>query len=373
MRVLHFYKTYKPDSMGGVEQMIWHICDGAAARGIRSDVLTVSRNTSTVDLGSHLHHRAKVTIDIASSPFSVSAFHRYRELMRDADIVHYHFPWPFADMVHLTARTGKPSVVTYHSDIIRQKNLLKVYRPLMLRFLDSVTRIVATSPNYVDTSPVLQRYRDKVDVVPIGIDEAAYPRAADATLARWRREIGGKFFLFVGNLRYYKGLHLLLDALHGTRHRVVIVGAGPMERELKAQARRLGLEGQLLFTGASPDEDKIALLELCEALVFPSHLRSEAFGISLLEASLFGKPMVSMEIGTGTSFVNVNGETGFVVPLGDTPALRSALDTLANDPALAARFGAAARQRYKARFTADKMVDGYVEIYERVLREQRQA
>ncbi|RKT98790.1 glycosyl transferase family 1 [Burkholderia sp. Nafp2/4-1b] len=373
MRVLHFYKTYKPDSMGGVEQMIWHICDGVAARGIRSDVLTVSRNTSTVDLGSHLHHRAKVTIDIASSPFSVSAFRLYRELVRDADIVHYHFPWPFADMVHLSAGTGKPSVVTYHSDIIRQKNLLKVYRPLMLRFLDSVTRIVATSPNYVATSPVLQRFRDKVDVVPIGIDEAAYPRATEATLARWRREVGGKFFLFVGNLRYYKGLHLLLDALHGTGHRVVIVGAGPMEQELKAQARRLGVEGQLLFTGASPDEDKIALLELCEALVFPSHLRSEAFGISLLEASMFGKPMVSMEIGTGTSFVNVDGETGLVVPLGDTPALRNALDTLSNDAALAARFGAAARQRYEARFTADKMVDGYVEIYERVLRERRHA
>ena len=367
MRVLHFYKTYKPDSMGGVEQLIWHICDGASTRGIQSDVLTVSRDTSTYQLENHLHHRAKLTLSLASSPFSIEAFSKFRQLAKNTDLVHYHFPWPFMDLVHLVAGVSKPSVVTYHSDIVRQKNLLKLYRPLMMRFLGSVTRIVATSPNYVETSGVLQHFREKVDVVPIGIDESAYSAPSSELLRRWRDRAGERFFLFIGNLRYYKGLHDLLDALPNTPFKIIVVGAGPMERALKAQAARLGLLDRVDFAGVLPDVDKNALLSLCEALVFPSHLRSEAFGISLLEASLFGKPMISAEIGTGTSYVNVAEQTGIVVPPNNPVALRDAMTRIWNDKALAQQLGTAARARYERLFTADQMVESYIQIYENVM------
>ncbi len=115
-----------------------------------------------------------------------------------------------------------------------------------------------------------------------------------------RERAGEKFFLFVGNLRYYKGLHVLLDALEGTPFRAVLSGPAH-EQELRRQAARLNLT-QVDFVGPVGDEDKVALLTLCRALTFPSHLRSEAFGISLLEGAMFGKPMISTEIGTGTSY-----------------------------------------------------------------------
>lgn len=159
---------------------------------------------------------------------------------------------------------------------------------------------------------------------------------------------------------------MLLDALPGTDFRVVIIGSGPVERELRAQAERLKLTN-VDFVGPVGDDDKIALLTLCHALTFPSHLRSEAFGISLLEAAMFGKPMISTEIGTGTSYVNVDGETGLVVPASDPGALLGAMGRLWEDDALAAKLGQNGRQRFEAMFTAGKMVDAYVDLYRRLV------
>ncbi|MFC7631260.1 glycosyltransferase [Paraburkholderia humisilvae] len=348
--------------MGGVEELIGQICSGAARHGVTSDVLTVSDDTSTVDFGDHVHYRAKRNVEIASSAFSISAFKRFAELAARADVIHYHFPWPFADVVHFATRTGKPSIVTYHSDIVRQKILLQIYKPLRDRFLASVDRIVATSPNYLATSNVLQRFKDKVDIIPIGLDQKAYPPASTEKLKYWHERAGSKFFLFVGNLRYYKGLHILLDALHGTDFKTVIVGAGPVENKLREQAARLNLR-QVEFVGPVGDEDKVALLTLCHALAFPSHLRSEAFGISLLEGAMFGKALISAEIGTGTSYVNAAGVTGLVIPPNDAQALCAALTRLWMDDALTAQLGAAARQRFEHYFTADKMVESYVALY----------
>ncbi len=368
MHVLHFYKTYRPDSMGGVEELIAQVCSGAHKRGITSEVLTVSTDTTSVDFGDHVHHRAKVNLQIASSPFSIAAFQRFAELARRADVVHYHFPWPFMDVVHFATRCRKPSVVTYHADITRQKVLLQAYKPLQHLFLRDVDRIVATSPNYLETSPVLRQFKDKVDVIPIGLDESRYPLVDPERVAYWHNRVGSKFFLFVGNLRYYKGLHILLDALANTPMKVVIVGAGPVESELKAQAALLALGDRAMFVGAVPDEDKVALLSTCHALTFPSHLRAEAYGISLVEGAMFGKALISSDIGTGTSYVNVAGRTGLVVPPNDPAALRGAMTTLWNNPDLAATFGKHARERFEQNLTAGQMIDRYVDLYHQLSR-----
>jgi rhamnosyl/mannosyltransferase len=284
----------------------------------------------------------------------------------EADVVHYHFPWPFMDMAHFLARIDKPTVVTYHSDIVRQKALLKLYEPLKHRFLESVDTIVATSPNYLASSAVLDRYRDKTRVITFGLDKTSYPEPDQARLDHWRAQVGPKFFLFVGVLRYYKGLHILLDAVAGTDYPVVIVGAGPIEAELKAHAARLGLKS-VQFVGAVDDVDKAALLKLCYAVAFPSHLRSEAFGISLLEGAMYGKPMISSEIGTGTTYINVHGETGLVVPPSDHDALRAAMCKLWNDTQMAQEMGRRAEARYWQLFTSAQMADNYAHLYQELV------
>jgi glycosyltransferase involved in cell wall biosynthesis len=371
MRVLHFYKTYLPDSMGGIEQVIFQLSESGAQHGIDSKVLSLSADPSpsVMKVGQHEVHRARLDIQLASTGFSWSVFKQFREMAAEADVVNYHFPWPFMDVVHFASALNKPTVVTYHSDIIRQKNLLRLYRPLMSRFLASADRIVAASPNYLHTSDVLQKYLDKTRVITYGLNKAGYPQVDQERLNRWRQQLGDRFFLFVGVMRYYKGLHILLDALKDVNYPVVIVGAGPLEQELHAQATALGLRN-LHFLGRLCDEDKVALLQLSYAIVFPSHLRSEAFGISLLEGAMYGKPMISSEIGTGTSYINIHNETGLVVPPSNPLAFREAMRTLWEDPARAAAMGVKAEARYRQLFTADEMGRKWTELYQELLEEK---
>jgi O-antigen biosynthesis rhamnosyltransferase len=367
MRILHFYKTYLPDSPGGVQSVIYHLAEGSARRGHIVDVLFLGERASDPAMfDSHTIHRSKLDIEIASTGFSLSAFSRFSALASVADIVHYHFPWPFMDVVHFSARALKPTLVTYHSDIVRQRALLKLYNPLMRRFLGSVDSIVATSPNYLGSSDVLRGFKNKVSVIPIGIEGKSYPEATPEIMARWGAQFGDRFFLFIGVLRYYKGLHILLDALSAKSYPVVIVGSGPAERELRAHAERLKLSN-VHFLGMISEEDKVALLRLCYAIVFPSHLRSEAFGVTLLEGAMFGKPMISSEIGTGTSYINIDNETGLVVPPSDPEAFAKAMGYLLDHPNEAKRMGENAQARYKSLFTADIMVSRYLELYERLL------
>lgn len=142
MRVLHFYKTYLSETVGGIEQVIFQLCESSGSWGIDNHVLTLSSDPHppVVPFGGHVVHRARLDLQLASTGFSLSVFKQFRELAAEADVVNYHFPWPFMDLVHFLTGMNKPSVVTYHSDIIRQRVLLKLYRPLMGRFLHSVDR-----------------------------------------------------------------------------------------------------------------------------------------------------------------------------------------------------------------------------------------
>lgn len=368
MRVLHFFKTYLPDTVGGIEQVIYQLCESTRAFGVDGEVLTLSADRDPTELmvGTHKVHRARLDMQVASTGFSFSALGQLKCLARDADLVHYHFPWPFMDVAHFAARIDKPFLVSYHSDIVRQKYLLHLYRPLMRHFLSRAERIVVASPNYLESSEVLQGFRDKTQVIPYGLDEAACPQPSEARLEYWRSRLGTRFFLFVGVLRYYKGLHILLEAVAGTGYPLVIAGAGPMEQELRSQAAALGLDN-VHFVGRVDDEDKCALLQLCSTFVFPSHLRSEAFGISLLEAAMYGKPMISCEIGSGTSYINLHGETGLVVPPSNAPALREAMVELWGYPVRAAEMGQRAVERYRAFFTAERMGRQMAALYDELL------
>ncbi|MBU3549916.1 glycosyltransferase [Polynucleobacter sp. MWH-Berg-3C6] len=371
MKVLHFYKTCYPDSFGGVEQVIHQLAHGSAVLGVETTILSLTpkRDDRIIEVGGYKVVRCYSNFKLASTDFSLSAFWSFNELVKNADIVHYHFPWPFMDLVHLLLGIKKPSIVTYHSDIVKQKNLVKLYRPLKNKFLKSVGSIVATSPNYLETSDVLQFYRDKVEVIPIGLDKSLYPSVNVERSKFWQNKLGGKFFLFIGVLRYYKGLHILLDALALGDLPTVIIGAGPIELELKLKAASLGLKN-IIFLGRVSEEDKIAILDLSYAIVFPSHLRSEAFGISLLEGAMFGKPMISSEIGTGTSFINSDHETGIVIPPSSPKDLHAAMVYLWNNKTAASMMGLNAFVRYKKFFTADKMCQSYKSLYQRLIYEK---
>ncbi|WP_347927681.1 glycosyltransferase family 4 protein [Pseudomonas helvetica] len=367
MKVLHVFKTYFPDTFGGIEQCIYQLCKGGEEFGVESQVLCVStQRAGSLFYEGHRVHYARSNFTLLSTPFSLSAILSLRKLAAQVDIVHYHFPWPFMDVAHFLVQRDKPIVVSYHSDIVKQRWTLELYRPLMNRFLSSASAIVASSPNYLESSSVLQKFKDKVSVIPIGLDKRSFPVPAPERELHWRSNLPSRFFLFVGVLRYYKGLHTLLDAAKICGYPIVIAGSGPEEDNLKRQAVELGLTN-IVFVGRVSDEDKVALLTLCTATVFPSHLRSEAFGISLLESAMYAKPMICCEIGTGTTYINVDQLTGFVVPPEDPAGLAVAMRKMWEDSNTSYAMGQAAFVRYKEMFTSESMARCYAELYRDLL------
>lgn len=368
MRVLHVFKTYIPDSFAGIERVIWHIAEGCAELGIDSEVLSLSPSpaANSVTVGRHFARKAKLLLEFASTGFSLDLVGALRDSARRADIVHYHFPWPMMDLAHFLVRPHRPTLVTYHSDIVRQKRLETIYAPLRTAFLDNVGHIVATSPNYLHSSPILQRYRDKTSVIPIGLKPAAAQGASPDRVGHWRERLGSRFFLFVGALRYYKGIRYLLDAARLSGLPLVIVGEGELYEEIVSA----GLANVTLL-GAVSDENKAALLELCTAFVFPSHLRSEAFGVALLEAAFAGRAMISCELGTGTSYINLDRTTGIVIPPGDADALAQAMRALWDDRDACACYGAAAALRANSVFSAATMTRDYARLYRTLIANYR--
>ena len=364
INVLHVYKTALSESIGGVEMFIDSLCRSTTKLNIRNTVLSLSRNPSQEKVHSNSYESvvAKQDIYLASTGFSFSAFGLFHQLLTVNDIIHYHFPNPFADLLHFSTRRRKPSIVTYHSDIVKQRTLMHLYRPIMNRFLESADSIVATSPNYVQHSSVLQNYKHKIKVIPVGVNQSDFRKPSNELSGHWKCKLPDDFFLFVGALRYYKGLHVALEAVQNTDIPLVIAGSGGVENDLIEMASHRRLEN-VYFLGQITEEDKITLLHLCRGFVFPSHLRSEAFGLSLVEAAICGKPMISCEIHTGTSFINQHQQTGLVITPNSPDELRKAMQHLLDHPKDVKRFGANAKRRAQTVFNSETTAKMYAKLY----------
>lgn len=368
MRVLHVYRTFFPDPPGGLQEAIRQTCRAIAPHGIRNTVFTLSPDPVPAEV--YIDDIRVVRSRSWCAPAScdlggIDAFEKFGQLVNDADLVHYYFPWPYEDLLHLACvPAAKPAVLTYISDIVRQRFVGSLYSRLMLRTLRSMDAIVANAPRYAQTSPVLSRgeFASRLHVIPLGIVEPGYwPEEDPCILSRYGLEKDA-YFLFVGVLRYYKGLHVLIEAAAATNLKIVIAGDGPEAAALRALAEATAATN-VIFTSAVSDAEKRALMQHCRAFVLPSHLRSEAFGMVLVEASMLGRPMISCEIGTGTSFVNLDQVTGLVIKPDDPRALGQGLHELAQNASRAHAFGTAARQRYDTQFSGTALGRGYAELF----------
>ncbi len=366
MKILHVYKDYFPVS-GGIENHVKLLAEAQAARGhdVSALVTSLDRHTHVEQMrGVRVIFAARLA-RVSSTPLSRAMF---QWLARERpDIAHLHFPYPWGEVGNYFWGHARKTVMTYHSDIVRQKYLRVAYAPLMWRVLARVDAIMPTSPMYAHTSPVLQKKEGKCIVVPLGIDTTRFLISPPCPFLSGGGEKGERL-LFVGALRYYKGLPYLLQALAQIPHaHLVVVGSGPKEGEWHALAHSLGVAERVQFVGHISDEELPSYFAACDVFVLPSSERSEAYGIVQLEAMASGKPVVCTELGTGTSFVNVDGETGYVVPARDSQALAAAIHRLLDNAALRERMGAAGRARVLQEFTLEKMVDRVMDVYSRVV------
>jgi len=367
VKILHVYKDYFP-VVGGIENHIKLLAEKQAEDGHQVTVLVTSpgaKTTEELSQGVRVIKAARLAT-LASTPLSLSLpWHLWKQ---HPDVTHLHFPYPVAEVSQYLLGRSRATVLTYHSDVVRQRHILRVYRPLMLRALAKVDRIIVTTPKYLQSSPVLQLFQPKCSVVPFGIDRHRFLSVDQKAVQALRRRYGGgPLLLFVGVLRYYKGVNYLLEAMPQVSARLLVVGDGPMRTTWEAQARDLGLGDKVVFVGRVSDEELPIYYHAADIFVLPASERSEAFGLVQVEAMSSGLPVVSTELGTGTSYVNCHGESGLVVPPRDPQALAEALNCLLRDEALRQRLakGALARSEF---FSLERMMRDIYRVYEQALK-----
>ena len=372
MRVLLLYKDYFP-VIGGIENHIRLLAQGLRAEGIDARVLVTNTGPATLrqtmdgvpvtKTGRQAH--------LLSTPISLSFFAEMRRQAAAADIVHLHSPYPPAELAQLLLGRGKPAVITYHSDIVRQQRTGKIYAPLLRKVLQRAALVAAASPAYIDSSPYLRRVREKCRVIHYGIELDRFIGISDQVQAdalRLRNRFPDKpLLLFIGRLRHYKGIDVLIRALHHIDAHLLIIGTGPMQHSWQNLARAEGLTEKMSFLGNCSDEESLAARYASELFVLPSTNRAEALGIVQLEAMASGMPVVCTELGTGTSYVNRDGETGLVVPPNDPRALAAAINRLLADPALRAQMGAKGRERVQKEFSIEVMIRNTIDFYREAL------
>lgn len=350
-----------------MEAVLQHLCEELSAH-VDLHVLVANTRPRTVTEWINGVRVTRVARwgQIASAPLCPSLPHRVAE--HRADIIHVHEPNPMATLAALAANPRARVIVSFHSEIVRQRVLRWVYRPLLMRLLQHADRIIVATPRHLDF-PTLLPYREKCVVIPFGIDVARFhpDKAMRERAAAIRAEFGPRLILFVGRLVYYKGVEHLIEAMSGVSARLLIIGRGPRQRALRRRVRALGLEERIAFLGEVAHECLPAYYHACDLLVLPSTHESETFGIVQLEAMAAGKPVISTALPTGLAWVNRHEVTGLLVPPANAHALADAMNRLLEDAALRQRLGETARRYVGEHFTRQRMARAVLALYEEVL------
>jgi glycosyltransferase involved in cell wall biosynthesis len=366
MKVLHLYKDYYP-VLGGVENHIRDLAEAQARSGLEVTVLVTNDGPRTV--GEELHGvrviKAGRLAVVSSTPLSLALPWILARLR--PDIAHLHFPYPLGEVAQLLLGRNEHTVMTYHSDVVRQKRLLRLYTPLLWRVLRKMERIIATSPKYIRSSPFLSRLEDKCVVIPLGVDVDRFAQAPPPEVAAIRQRYGAPLLLFVGRLRYYKGLNFLIEAMAQIEAHLLVVGSGPKLAEWAALAAGLGVAERVHFISEVPDEHLPAYYHAASIFVLPATMRSEAFGTVLLEAMAAARPVISTELGTGTSWINAHGETGLVVRPASVHDLAAAVNHLLRDETARREMGCRAQERVRREFSIELMVQRVQNLYDELL------
>ncbi len=371
IRVLTFGR-FADDNFGGLERYVFELARGLEGEASYTNI--VARRGGAPDtqlVGETIE--AEPWFNLGGTPvcpaMPLHTLRRHRE--RPFDLVHLQFPAdPMAHFSTALLPRSVPRVISWHSDIVRQGRLLKLYRPFLDRLLRSASAIVAATPAHLESSTQLEAARGRASfhVIPYGLDLARF-QARPPLADELRRRYAGRFLIFaLGRHVYYKGFEFLIRALAELPQVTLVLGGqGPLTGRLVEVAREAGVAARVEVSGRIPDADLPAYYHACDVCCLPSVERSEAFGIVQVEAMASGKPVVCCELHNGVTWVNQDGVTGLVVPPAEPAALATALRRLQDEPGLRATLGAQARRRALELFTREAMARSTLEVYRQVL------
>jgi rhamnosyl/mannosyltransferase len=367
MRILELGKFYAPER-GGIETLLQLWSEGFVAAGDEVRCVVANRGLATVRetvAGVPVVRLPSLGMALSTSlaPTYPFASRRWK-----ADILHAHTPNPLADLAILAAPRHLPVVISWHSDVIRQQAVMRLYGPLQRAVLRRADMVVVATENHHRFSPWLSQVPEKVHVIPFGLDLARFqPSAAVvASAAAWRQQAGPRpLFLNLGRLVGYKGQRHAIEALSRVPEALLwIAGTGPLEGELRALSVRCGVSDRVRFLGDVRDADLPGLLHACDVFLFPSVTPNEAFGLVLVEAMACGKPLIACDLRSGVPCVCRHGVNGLIVPPADPLALAIAMRSLLDSAELRGKLGSEGRRLAQVEFSAPVMVERYRSLFQ---------
>ncbi len=360
INILQVNKAYYPH-IGGIETLVQTFSEELSKMANVRVLVCTEKGKA--------HHETinGVPVEYASSlgtyfscPLSFDFIRKFRRMAKWADIIEIHCPFPLGDIAALLSGYHGPIVIAWHSDVVRQKTLLRFYAPLLRRFLRRADKIIVATQGHIKSSAFLPDYADKCTIIPYGIDTDAYANNPRRPILRDKQTNFATIrLLFVGRFVYYKGIEVLLDAFpktHNTELFLVGVGTPEMEQSLHDKINKSGVNERVHFLGNLSQEDLRSAFADCDIFILPSIANSEAFGIVQLEAMTYGKPVINTNLPTGVPYVSVDGQTGITVPPNDPSALAVAINRLVDSPALCAEYGVAAAKRVATQFNQKNMI-----------------
>lgn len=362
MKILHIAK-YSIGYSGGIEKIVRDICSELVKKGNQVSVLAFGNaNRNYKSEGIELFE-IKADLTISYAPLSLKYFKIFKKIIQDfkPEIIHIHMPNVMPMFLNLK-NTGAKVFVHWHSDVFFTKNdfllsfLYNFYRIFENRLLKYADKIIATSQQYADHSNVLKMYKKKLKIIPLGI-----------SLLPQRHITYEDFFLTIGRFTYYKGFEYLIEAMRLSDNQVklVMAGSGQVFEKIQKKVVDYNLTNRVVMLGEITEDKKIQLLSKCRFFCLPSIERTEAFGISLLEAMQYKKALLTTNIkGSGVNFVNIHEKTGLVSDVCNPKSLKENIEKLYFDIDSCKKMGESSYQRFISNFKIEKMVsDLYSDIY----------
>ncbi|MDA8389144.1 MAG: glycosyltransferase [Gammaproteobacteria bacterium] len=375
MRVLHLGRFYN-ERFGGLERHVDLLLRGLAPYCAVDNLVAHDHFASaTIPVEAYTVYKAPSLGTFAGTALcpTMPLLARALDRRHPYDIVHLHFPDPMAHLVAYSLPSRIRRVITWHSDIVRQKRLLALYRPFLRDIVRRADAIITATPAHAPSSTQLRAARpERLHVVPYGMPYARFDATAqdEEAIAALRAGLAPKrhAIFAVGRHVYYKGFAYLIRAMAGIPDAVLWLGGdGPLTSALKSLTASLQLNDRVRFLGRVADQDLPHYYHACDVFCMPSAEPAEAFGLVQLEAMACGKPVVCCELHNGVTYVNQDGKTGIVVAPRDVGALAGALRRLLGDKELRARLGANGLERAHAVFSVEAMVQGTLAVYQAVL------
>jgi len=290
------------------------------------------------------------------------------------DILHIHMPNTSVFWLLLSPLARKiPWVIHWHSDVVSSDYASKLkyaypfYRPFEQAMLKQCQAIIATSPDYLASSQALAKWQDKSHVIPLGLKLEDLPQLNDPHVQKaeqfWQK--GKTRLLSIGRLTYYKGQKYLIEAMqHIPDGQLIIVGIGEQEGALKEQIKSLNLEERVTLSGKLDYYSLHALLKSCDIFCLSSIERTEAFGLVLLEAMAYAKPIIiSKVVGSGMNWVTQDKINALFAEKENSKELANQIKSLSNSAEKRQEYGTNGHKRLLKNYKIETISSKTMELY----------